>query len=83
LLNESRPVADAKAIGFRPSWKCEAWNNQRANLFVQFSSFSLVFLFLFFFLFFPDCSSWGGYGRNSYCKIGRKKINKEREHKMK
>jgi hypothetical protein len=24
LLNESRPVADAKAIGFRPSWKCEA-----------------------------------------------------------
>jgi len=24
LLNESRPVADAKTIGFRPSWKCEA-----------------------------------------------------------
>jgi len=53
LLNESRPVTDAKAIGFRPSWKCEAWDDQRANLFVHFSLFSLVFLFLFFFSFFP------------------------------
>lgn len=24
LLNDPRPASDAKSIGFRPSWKCEA-----------------------------------------------------------
>lgn len=63
LLNDARPAADTKAIGFRPSWKCEAWiDPQRGSMLLY------TFRILFRVQFLGDCARWQKCGKIHDCE---------------